>query len=54
LWQHSPLSARAAATQCAEAMRDAIRNSVIDPDGALATRVMRASETFLATDEVSS
>ena len=53
LWQHSPVSARAAATQCAEAMRDAIRNSVIDPDGPLAMRVMGASETFLASDEAS-
>jgi len=54
LWQHSPVSARAAATRCAEAMRDAIQNSVIDPDGALAKRVMSASETFLATDDGSS
>ena len=54
LWQHSPVSARAAATRCAEVMRDAIQHSVIDPDGALAKRVMSASETFLATDDGSS
>jgi serine/threonine-protein kinase HipA len=48
-WQHSPVSARASATRCAEAMRNAVGNSVIDPDGRLAARVMSASETFLAS-----
>ncbi len=46
-WHHSPKSAAAAATECADRMLDALDSDLIDPAGRLAKQVRKAARRFL-------
>jgi serine/threonine-protein kinase HipA len=46
-WRHDPTSASEAATACAIAMLDAVKQEVVDPTGTLAQRILDVAPRFI-------